>query len=47
MTPLVLAATTAHEVLHLGIAYRRAAYSPAAAEGIAASLARCFNDLQP
>lgn len=46
MTPLVLAATTAHEVLHLGIAYRRAAYSTAAAEGIAASLLRCFSDLQ-
>jgi len=47
MTPLVLAATTAHEVLHLGIAYRRAAYSPAVAEGIAASLRRCLADLQP
>lgn len=47
MTPLVLAATTAHEVLHLGIAYRTAAYSPAAAEGIAASLLRSFDGLEP
>ena len=47
MTPLVLAATTAHEVLHLGIAYRRAAYTSAAAEGIAARLLRCFEELQP
>jgi hypothetical protein len=46
MTPLVLAATTAHEVLHLGIAYRQAAYTPAAVEGIAASLLRCLADLQ-
>ena len=47
MTPLVLAATTAHEVLHLGIAYRRAAYTAAAAEGIAARLLRCFEELRP
>lgn len=47
MTPLVLAATTAHEVLHLGIAYRKAAYPPAVAEGIAASLLRCLADMQP
>lgn len=47
MTPLVLAATTAHEVLHLGIAYRKAAYSPEAVEGIATSLLRCFDELAP
>jgi len=46
MTPLVLAATTAHEVLHLGIAYRQAAYAPAVVDGIAASLLRCLADLQ-
>ena len=45
MTPLVLAATTAHEVLHLGIAYRRAAYSPAAVQRIAAALLQGLDGL--
>jgi hypothetical protein len=40
LSPLVLAATTAHDTLHLGLAYRRAAFSAPAAAGILEAIGR-------
>lgn len=43
LCPLVLAATTAHDRLHLGLAFRVAAHSPAEAADIAAALQSCLD----
>ncbi len=40
LSPLVLAVTTAHDRLHLGIAYRRGAYSAAEVDALAEGLRR-------
>ena len=40
LCPLVLAATTAHDTLHLGIAYRRSAFAPAEAQALLDGLRR-------
>lgn len=40
LCPLVLAATTAHQRMHLGIAYRRAVFTPSAVQQLAAELLR-------
>lgn len=45
LCPMVLAATTTHDVLHIGIAFRTAAFSRSAVERIAAAFVRCIDQL--
>jgi hypothetical protein len=45
LCPMVLAATRTHDVLHMGIAFRTAAFSPSTVHGIAAALVRCIDQL--
>jgi NRPS condensation-like uncharacterized protein len=45
LCPMVLAATTTHDVLHIGIAFRTAAFSRSTVEGIAAAFVRCIDQL--
>jgi hypothetical protein len=42
---MVLAATTTHDVLHIGIAFRTAAFSRSTVEHIAAAFVRCIDQL--
>jgi hypothetical protein len=44
LCPLVLAVTTAHDTLHLGLSYRRGACTPTQAEALAATLQQCLRD---
>jgi hypothetical protein len=46
LCPLVFAVTTAHDVLHIGIAFRTAAYSRAAVDGLAADFMRGVEQLR-
>jgi hypothetical protein len=46
LCPLVLAVTTAHGAMHIGIAFRTAAYSRAAVDGLAAELTHCAERLR-
>jgi NRPS condensation-like uncharacterized protein len=43
--PMVLAATTTHDVMHIGIAFRTAAFSRSAVERIAAAFVHCIDQL--
>ena len=45
LCPMVLAATTTHDVMHIGIAFRTAAFSLSTVEGIAAAFVRCIDQL--
>ena len=45
LCPMVLAATTTHDVLHIGIAFRTAAFSRSTVERIAAAFVRCIDQL--
>lgn len=45
LCPLVLAATTTHDVLHIAIAFRTAAFSPSAVDDIAAAFLRSIDQL--
>jgi hypothetical protein len=47
LCPLVLAASTAHDVLHIGVAFRTAAFTPAAVDRIAADFVRSLDLLPP
>jgi hypothetical protein len=46
LCPLVLAVTTAHDVLHLGIAYRTAAFTRDQVDAVVAGLRRGFDGLR-
>jgi hypothetical protein len=46
LCPLVLAVSTAHDVLHLGIAFRTAAFTREQVDALAADLARGIDRLQ-
>ena len=45
LCPMVLAATTTHDVMHIGIAFRTAAFSRSTVERIAAAFVRCIDQL--
>jgi hypothetical protein len=45
LCPMVLAATTTHDVMHIGIAFRTAAFSLSTVERIAAAFVRCIDQL--
>ena len=45
LCPMVFAVTTAHDVLHVGIAYRTAAYSRATVDGLTAEFVRSIDRL--
>jgi hypothetical protein len=45
LCPMVLAATTTHDVVHIGIAFRTAAFSSSTVEAIAAAFVRCIDQL--
>ena len=45
LCPMVLAATTTHDVLHIGIAFRTAAFSSSTVDAIAAAFVRCIDQL--
>jgi len=45
LCPLVFAVTSAHDVLHIGIAYRTAAFSRADVDQVAAAFMHCIGDL--
>lgn len=45
LCPMVLAATTTHDVMHIGIAFRTAAFSRSTVEGVAAAFVRCIDQL--
>ena len=46
LCPMVVAATTANDVMHIGIAFRTAAFSRSTVERIAAAFVRCIDQLQ-
>jgi hypothetical protein len=46
LCPMVFAVTTARDVLHVGVAYRRAAFSRAAIDGVASEFVRCIESLR-
>lgn len=46
LCPLVLAVTAAHDVLHIGLAFRTAVYSRAEVEQLVAALLQCIDELQ-
>jgi hypothetical protein len=47
LCPLVFAVTSAHDVLHIGIAYRTAAFARADVERVVAGVVQCLGELQP
>jgi hypothetical protein len=46
LCPMVFAVTTVGDVLHVGVSYRTAAFSPAAIDGVAKEFVRCVESLR-
>jgi hypothetical protein len=46
LCPMVFAVTTVRDVLHVGVSYRTAAFSPAAIDGVAKEFVRCVESLR-
>lgn len=46
LCPMVFAVTTAKDVLHVGVSYRRATFSRAAVDGVATEFVRCIESLR-
>lgn len=46
LCPMVFAVTTARDVLHVGVSYRRAAFSTAAVDGVASEFVRSIESLR-
>ncbi len=46
LCPMVFAVTTVGDVLHVGVSYRTAAFSPAAIDGVAKEFVRCIETLR-
>jgi hypothetical protein len=43
---MVFAVTTVRDGLHVGVSYRRAAFSKAAVDGVASDFVRCIESLR-
>jgi len=46
LCPMVFAVTTARDMLHVGVSYRTAAFSPAAIDGVVKEFVRCIESLR-